>query len=62
MRELMWPNSRGLTAAEAADKTGVARQAVFLMARYEPGGREGLDTGARGSHRPVSCPHQMRMP
>lgn len=48
----------GLTVSQAADKTGVARQTLHRwLARYEAQGLDGL---VDRSHRPVSCPHQMR--
>jgi transposase len=47
----------GLSVKQAADKAGVSRQTLHSwLARYEAGGLGGL---VDGSHRPVSCPHQM---
>ena len=47
----------GLTVTEVADRYGVSRQTVHgWLRRYASGG---LDALADGSHRPLSCPHQM---
>src|SRR6478609_1338731 len=47
----------GLSVKVAAEKVGVSRQTLHSwLARYEAQGLDGL---ADGSHRPVSCPHQM---
>lgn len=47
----------GETVTGVAARFGVARKTVHAwLAKYEAGGLEGL---ADGSHRPLSCPHQM---
>lgn len=48
----------GLSVSQVAEKTGVSRQTIHAwLARYEAEGLEGL---VDRSHRPASCPHQMR--
>jgi transposase len=47
----------GLSVSQVAENVGVSRQTLHSwLARYEAEGLEGL---VDGSHRPVSCPHQM---
>lgn len=49
--------AEGATVTEVAARWGVSRQTVHAwLAKYEAGGLENLGDG---SHRPVSCPHQM---
>ena len=49
--------SDGMSVSQVAEKVGVSRQTLHSwLARYEEAGLEGL---VDGSHRPVSCPHQM---
>ena len=51
--------SDGETVTDVAARFGVARQTVHdWLAKYEAGGLEGLGDG---SHRPGSCPHQIRL-
>jgi transposase len=48
----------GRTVQEVADAFGVTRQSVSnSLRRYEEGGLEAL---AERSHRPKTCPHQMK--
>jgi transposase InsO family protein len=48
----------GLSVAEVAERHGVSRQSVYTwIANYEAGGLAGL---ADRSHKPASCPHQIR--
>jgi transposase len=48
----------GLSISQVAEKVGVSRQTLHgWLARYEAEGLEGLKDR---SHRPASCPHQMR--
>src|SRR4051794_9313523 len=50
--------SDGETITDVAARFGVSRQSVHSwLAKYEAGGLENLGDG---SHRPRSCPHQMR--
>ena len=47
----------GRTITEVAAQWSVSRQTLHTwLARYEAAGLDGL---GNGSHRPVSCPHQM---
>jgi transposase InsO family protein len=49
--------AQGGTVKDVAAAWGVSRQTLHAwLAKYEAGGLEGLGDG---SHRPVSCPHQM---
>jgi transposase InsO family protein len=49
--------AEGCTVTEVAARWGVSRQTLHAwLAKYEAGGLENLGDG---SHRPVSCPHQM---
>ena len=49
--------SGGETVTDVAARFGVTRKTVHdWLAKYEAGGLENLGDG---SHRPVSCPHQM---
>jgi transposase InsO family protein len=49
--------AEGCTVTEVAARWGVSRQTLHAwLGKYEAGGLENLGDG---SHRPVSCPHQM---